>query len=136
MCSSRWGFWLVLAWLGCSVTSSGAVTLVNGTTNSFLWVSNALGRAWCPPGTSLKWDRTAGGDVDYGFDGVRVGAFALNIGSVQEVYLSEAGVFIVDDATVATVWFWAGLVLGFVWEFQGVGVGWIKRIIGGGGYNE
>lgn len=135
MCSSRWVFWLGLVWLVVCGTTVEAVPvrLVNCTTNQTLWASNDLGRVLVPPGVSVGWAATDG--FTFGAGGVSA-SYSVGSGGEYSVILGESGAYVVDDSGWSTGLFWAGLTLGFVFEFGGLGVGWFRRTVAGGGYNE
>lgn len=132
---SRWVFWSGLVWLGACATTAEAVPvrLINCTTNEVLWASNSLGRVLVPAGTTVVW--TASDGFTFGAGGVS-SSYEVGSGGEYSVILGESGPYVVDDAGWSTGLFWAGLSLGFVFEFGGLGVGWFRRTVAGGGYNE
>lgn len=139
MCCSRLVSLSVWLWLGLSVTTVEAVqvTLVNGSTNSVLWVSNWVGQASCPAGGTMKWEVGQLVDVAYGYDSTEVGEFQASTADGDYwVYLSNTGASVFNRTDWSTYWWWFGITVGFVWEFSGLGARWVRQLITGGPVNE
>lgn len=131
---SRWAVSLATLLFGIcpNLAEAQNLQLVNGSTNSVLYVATALGRCSVQAGRLGSWQAAGGEVVTNGFDSTESGTFTALDGHDYLVLLGEGGVVSFVDRTPSTTrWFWLGLTFSGCFGLACLGARWTKSAVFG-----